>query len=279
VANREMVELWNGPVSEAWVLMPERYDGMLDPLGRLALDAAALRPGDRVLDVGCGSGQLSLQAADRVAPDGRVLGVDVSAPLVALARRRAAGREHVRFLECDAQEADVAHDAHDVVVSRFGVMFFDDPVTAFANLRAAVAPGGRLAFVCWQSALRNEWVMTAMSALLPHVGLPELPEAGAPGPFAFDDPEHVRSVVEQAGWCDIAIEGVETTLLVGGPGSLDEAMAFYAQDVFGRRMLAGGDPAQREAALAALRDAAATRMSDEGLRLGTAVWVVTARRP
>lgn len=278
MANREMVELWNGPASEAWVVAPERYDGMLEHLGRLALDAAALQPGDRVLDVGCGSGQLSVQAAEQVAPDGRVLGVDVSSPLVALARQRAAGNDRVRFLECDAQEADVAPEAHDVVISRFGVMFFDDPVTAFANLRAATAPGGRLAFVCWQSALANEWVMTALGALVPHVGVPQLPAAGAPGPFAFGDADHLRSVLAQSGWTDVAVDGVETTLLVGGPGTLDDAMAFYEQDAFGRRMLAGAEPEQREAGLAALRDAAAARMTDEGLRLGAAVWVVTARR-
>lgn len=278
MANREMVELWNGPASEAWVLRPERYDGMLDHLGRLALDAAALQPGERVLDVGCGSGQLSQQAAERVAPDGKVVGVDVSAPLIALARERAAGNDRIRFVECDAQEADVPHDAYDVVVSRFGVMFFDDPVTAFANLRAATAPQGRMAFVCWQAPPHNEWVLTALGALVPHVGVPQLPEPGAPGPFAFADADHLRAVLTHAGWADVGIEGVQTTLIVGGPGTLDDAMEFYEQDAFGRRMLSDATPEQRAAGLAALREAVAPRMSDEGLRLGAAVWVVTAAR-
>jgi SAM-dependent methyltransferase len=280
MANREMAELWNGPAGDAWVRAPERYDAMLADLGRLALDAAGLREGERVLDVGCGSGQLAFEAAERVGPGGQVVGVDVSAPLVALARRRAAdaGLDRVRFAEGDVQEHDFTGEAYDSVLSRFGVMFFDDPVAAFANLRAATAPGGRLAFVAWQAAPLNEWVMTAVAALVPHVGVPDLPPPGAPGPFAFGDADHLRSLLVDSGWDDVRIEGVTTTLLVGGARTLDDAIAYYEQDLLGHLMLAKAEPAQRRAALAALREAASSRMSPEGLRLGAAVWLVTANR-
>ena len=272
MANQEMHELWNGELSGAWVQTPDRYDRMLEDLGRLALDAARLQPGESVLDVGCGSGALSRAAAAVVGPAGSVTGVDISQPLLELARSRGGAQ----VVHADAQVHDFAPDAYDAVISRFGVMFFDDQVAAFANLRTATRPGGRLAFVAWQPGPMNAWVMTAIAALLAHVPLPEVPSPGEPGPFAFGDPDHVRGVLDGAGWRDVAVEGVETTLLVGGPGDVDSAMEFYEQDGFGRLLLSKADPEQRAAALAALRETVAERIGPDGLRLGAAVWLVTA---
>ena len=278
MANTEMVELWNGPGAEAWVQTPERYDAMLEPLGRLALDAADLRPGEAVLDVGCGSGQLSVQAAERVGPAGSVVGADVSAPLVARARQRAADAANVSFVEADVQVHGFAAEAFDAIISRFGVMFFDDPVAAFSNLRSAAATGGRLAFVAWQAAPLNEWVMTPIGALVPHLGMPELPAPGAPGPFSFGDVDHLRSVLTASGWGDVHVEGIETTVLVGGPGTVDDVMEFYERDAFGRVMLGKATAEQRAAALTDLRSAVAAGMTEDGFRRRAAVWVATARR-
>jgi SAM-dependent methyltransferase len=276
--NDEMRELWNSPTTQAWVDSPERYDGMLADLGRLVLDAAALQPGERVLDVGCGSGELALQAAQQVGAAGAVVGADISAALIANARGRAdrAGADHVQFVEADVQVHDLPAGSYDAVVSRFGVMFFDDPVAAFANLHRATAPGGRLSFVAWQAAPLNEWVLTAILAMLPHVGMPELPPPGAPGPFAFADEDHLRGVVTGSGWSDVQLRAVETTVLVGGGGSVEETLAYYEQDAFGRLMLEKADDVQRAAAREALREVIAQKSTDEGLRLGAAVWLVTA---
>jgi SAM-dependent methyltransferase len=276
--NSEMVQLWNSPESDAWVVTPERYDAMLEHLGRLALDAAGLRAGEAVLDVGCGSGQLTMQAAEIVGATGRVVGADVSGPLIRRARQRAGDTANVSFVEADVQVHDFADETYDALVSRFGVMFFDDPVAAFSNLRSATAADGRLAFVAWQAAPLNEWVMTPVGALVPHLGMPELPPPGAPGPFSFADADHVRSVLSTAGWSDVQVEGVETTLLVGGPGSADDVVDFYQRDLFGRLMLAKATPEQQAAALTDLRQAVSAAMTEEGLRQRAAVWVVTARR-
>lgn len=275
--NVTMSDLWNGPIGQPWIESADRYDGMLSGLGQLALDAAGLQPGESVLDIGCGSGQLCRQAAARVAPGGRVTGVDIAERLVGLARERAAGTSDT-YLVGDAQDLVLAPAAFDAVISRFGVMFFEDPVAAFTNIARATVPGGRMAVVVWQSALVNPWVMTTLQAFAPHLGAPALPPPGAPGPFAFGDEDRVRSVLQAAGWQDITITPVETSVLVGGPGTLDEAVAFSTGDGFAKGMLAAGQEADQKAAVLALREAYVASMTPEGLRLGAAVFVVQARR-
>jgi SAM-dependent methyltransferase len=260
--------MWNGPYVAAWAQHPERYDAMLDQLGRQALDAARLQPGERVLDVGCGSGQLARQAAERVAPGGHVLGVDVSSALIDVARSRGGAD----YLLADAQE-HAFEEGFDVVISRFGVMFFPDPVAAFTNLRRT---GDRLCFVAWQAAPRNPWVMIAVGAMVPHVGIPRLAGPGDPGPFSFGDPARVRSVLAQAGWRDVAVTAVEQDVLVGGATDVDSAVDFFRQDTVIRMMLRDVDPAQQEAGFGALREAVELRISADGLRLGAAAWLVTA---
>jgi SAM-dependent methyltransferase len=278
MSNEEMVRLWNSPASRSWVDTPERYDAMLGDLGQRVLEAADLRPGERVLDVGCGSGQLTLQAAQQVGPQGAVTGVDVSAALVELGRVRAtqAGAVNVTFLEADAQVQVLQGEAFEVLLSRFGVMFFADPVAAFTRLRGAMSPQGRLAFVAWQSPLLNAWATTPIAVFAPILGPPDLPAPGAPGPFAFADPERIHEVLGAAGWKGVGVQPLETSVLVGGPGTVEHAVDFYCTDTFGSRLLAGGTPEQRESAVTALRDTLVPLMGEQGLRLGAAVWVVTA---
>ncbi|MCU1587025.1 MAG: hypothetical protein JWN31_518 [Frankiales bacterium] len=275
--NTTMSDLWNGPLGDPWVSRADRYDGMLTDLGLLALDAADLKPGESVLDIGCGSGQLSRQAAARVAPGGRVTGLDISAPLIALAEQRSPGPA-ASYLVGDAQDLALDEGAYDVVVSRFGVMFFEDPVAAFSNLRRATAPGGRLAVVVWQAAVLNPWIMTTLGAFAPHLTMPEPPPPGAPGPFAFGDEAHLRAGLGRAGWKGVSVSPVETTVLSGGPGTLDDAMEFSTGDGFAKGMLAGGTPEAQAAATTALRQAFEAQLTDEGVRLGAAVFVVKASR-
>ena len=276
--NEAMVELWNSPAAATWATHAERYDAMLGPLGELVLAAAGLVPGERVLDVGCGAGQLTCQAAAAVGPTGRVLGVDVARDLLAVTRRRAgeAGLANVDAIEADAQVAQLS--SYDVVISRFGVMFFADPGAALANLLAAVVPGGRLAFVCWQAAPLNEWITVPLLAAAEHVGFPEPPQPDAPGPTAFADPERVRRLLGEAGWVDVVLTDVQTTVRPGGARTADEAVAFICEDTFGTMMLDKAAPHARAAAVAAIREAYAARLGPDGVQLKAAVWVVTARR-
>jgi SAM-dependent methyltransferase len=277
--NEQMVEHWNSDAAAPWASSPDRYDAMLEPFGERVLAAAALQPGERVLDVGCGAGQLTLQAAAAVGPSGAVVGVDVARGLLAVARQRAeqAGVTNVDVLEADAQVAQLP--AVDVVLSRFGVMFFADPRTAFANLLAAVPPAGRLAFVCWQAVSLNDWITVPLLAAAEHVGFPEPPPPDAPGPMAFADADRLRGLLAEAGWDDLRLEDVQTTLRPGGARTADEAVAFMCADTFGKTLLDKADPEARARGVEAMRAAYAAREGVDGVQLKAAVWVVTARRP
>lgn len=277
--NDEMIDLWNSEATESWVLQPDRYDRMLQPFSERVLEELALQRGERVLDIGCGSGSLSRAAAEAVGADGRVTGVDVSRPMLELARRKStdAGLGNTEFVEADAQVHDLPAGAFDAVTSRFGVMFFADPVAAFANIRRAVAQGGRLAFAAWQALDANQWAMVPVMAIVPHAGIPNVPPPGSPGPFAFADADRVRQILTDAGWSDVEVEPFRTELLVAGGASMDEAVDYYADDVFGRMLLADADDDTRTAAKGALREALEEHVTDDGIRLEGAVWVVTAR--
>ena len=278
IANHDQADHWNhGPEAEHWVTEQARYDGQLAPFVNMLFDAVALAPGHRILDVGCGCGATTLAAA-RVTAPGEALGVDLSAPMLDRARTMAdqAALTNVRFEQADAQVHPFGDAAFDAVISRFGIMFFSDPVAAFANLRRATRPGGRLAVVCWQPLAANEWLLVPGAAVAEHVSLPDLGAPGAPGMFAFADPDRPRSVLRDAGWTGIDIADRRTPIVIGGGGTLDDAVEFLRTGSIGRTLLAGADRTPQAAALAAVRDALAPHVTDRGVQLDAAVWVVTA---
>ncbi|MDF2901645.1 MAG: SAM-dependent methyltransferase, partial [Phenylobacterium sp.] len=191
-ANADQIAYWNNAAGETWAALQDRLDRQIEPLGLRAIEAGAPQPGERVLDIGCGCGQTSFELARRVGPSGRVLGVDISAPMLEVARQRAAGAAaNVSFIEADAQTHAFQNGGFDLAISRFGVMFFDDPTAAFRNIGAALRPGGRLSFVCWRPMLENAWMATPLFAAMPLLPPLPPPDPAAPGPFAFADPERV----------------------------------------------------------------------------------------
>jgi SAM-dependent methyltransferase len=241
------------------------------------MERARIVPGERVLDVGCGCGATSRALAALVGPTGSVHGVDISAPLRARATAlaREAGLANVRFTNADAQTHSFEPGSVDVVFSRFGVMFFADPPAAFRNLRGALRRGGRVAFVCWQALGENPWLMVPLGAAAQHLTLTP-PAPGAPGPFAFADPDRVRGILEQAGLGRVEHESLRTTLTVGG-GGLDEAVRFLLEGVGPTSAaLREADPAVRPRVYAAVREAMAPFVTPEGVRMPAAAWIVTA---
>ena len=272
-----MIQYWNGRSADVWVTEAERFDAMLAPFGRRLLTAAALKPGERVLDIGCGNGAVSLEAARAVGSDGHVTGLDLSAPMLELGRRRAETQGlDVDFVQSDAQSVSF-EQPFDVVVSRFGVMFFDAPQVAFANLATAARQGGRLCFVCWQEMFpTNEWIAVPAAAMVAHVGIPELPEAGAPGPFALADAQRTRGLLESAGWSEVTVEAHEDGMPMGrGP---EEVVAFMFSYGMGRQLVEGKDPNAVQAGIEATLEALQPYVGPEGVALGGACWIVTARK-
>ena len=279
IANTDQAERWNSGEDMAhWIDNQARYDRMNEPFTALILQAAALRPGGHVLDVGCGCGGTTLAAARLIAP-GQAVGIDLSGPMLARARAdaEATGLGNVVFRQGDAQVHPLEPGRFDTVMSRFGTMFFADPVAAFANVRSAARPGGRLVFVCWQPLAANQWLLVPLAALAEYVPPPAGFGSGdGPGMFAFADPDRVRPILAAAGWRDIEITSEHKSILVGGAGSVDDAVGFMRTGSMGRTMLAGADADTVDRAVASVRAALVPHTDADGVRLGAAVWLVQA---
>ncbi len=278
--NAEQVKYWNEVAGPLWVAREGLLDAAIAPAGRRAIDAGAPAVGEHVLDVGCGCGSTTLELARRVGPTGQVLGVDLSEPMLGRARTRAAesGVTNARFQRADAQTADLGRDRFDVLYSRFGVMFFADPPAAFRNLRRSLKRGGRVAFVCWQPVQRNPWMLLPALAVGRHLPLPP-PDPAAPGPFAFADPARVREVLASGGFSDVAIEGAEFSLAVGGGGDVDRATEFTLEvgPAASALRAANAGPELRQAVVAAVREALAPYERDGGVWMDAALWLVRAQ--
>lgn len=275
--NAQEIGNWNEQMGRSWALLHERLDRQIAPIGEAAMERAGFRSGEQVLDVGCGCGETSLTIAGRIAP-GQVVGVDVSAMLLDIAARAAAakGVKNVSFIEDDAQTHAFQREAFDVIFSRFGVMFFDDPTAAFTNLRRATPPGGRLAFCCWRNPRENLWLSMPMQAA-GHL-LPPLPpsDPNAPGPFAFADRDRVASILADAGFDQVDIQPFDTTT---GAESLDDSV-FLSMRVgqlgSALRQIGPDDELKRKVA-EALRAGLQPYVQGGEVRMPAATWIVSAR--
>lgn len=272
-ANAAQDEYWNGRAGQTWAELQDLLDRQLEPLGLEALRALDPKPGERLLDLGCGSGQTTLALAKAVSPGGRVLGLDLSRPMldVAEARARDAGLP-VAFAASDVQTAAWA-EIWDGAYSRFGVMFFSDPDAAFANVAKALKPGGRLAFVCWRPFAENPLFFAPIQAA-EHLLPPSAPsDPAAPGPFAFADPRRVRGILENTGFARITIEPFDAEI---GGGTLDQAMTL-AQRIGPLGAALRENPHLAPKALGAVRSAMESYLQPDGrILMPAAVWIVAA---
>jgi len=278
-ANAEQRAAWNGESGQRWVADADRRDRVLVPVADALLAAAGLRPGDRVLDVGCGCGATTLSAADRVAPGGGVTGLDLSGPMLEVARCRAAdqGHDDVELIQGDAQTHSLPAGGFSVAISRFGNMFFDDPVAAFANVARALAAGGRLCLATWRPLEANDWLTVPGAALLEYGTMPETATAGGPGMFSLSEPDAVTTILRGAGYTDLHFDPVTVTLPLGGDAA--DATDYLAGTGLGRAVLETVPDDERPAALDAVRAVLDDHADATGVHLGAGVWIVTARRP
>jgi SAM-dependent methyltransferase len=270
--NSAQAERWAGAAGHHWVEHEADYDRQLEVCGRAVIDAAGLDGQAQVLDVGCGTGTTAIAAARHAR---RVVGVDLSPVMIERARTRAAGHVNVDFAVADAQTAGF-EGRFDVIISRFGLMFFADPRAALANLRRALVPGGRLAAVCWQRLDRNDWMRVPGEALAQVVPLGDLAEPGQPGPFSLGSRDELLRLLADTGWDDVTVDGLTFPVPVGGARSLDDAVEFVRGGSLGRSALAGVSPAVQRRALGAVRDALAPYATGAGVVLPGAAWLVRA---
>jgi len=274
--NVDQIALWNEELGQRWAREQGRLDASIAPFGAAALKAAAAREGECVLDVGSGCGDTSLFLAKAVSPGGEVLGVDVSAPMLARADARAAeeGLQNVRFAQGDASSAKLG-GPFDLLFSRFGVMFFDDPPKAFEHMRSAMKPGGRMVFVCWRSFAENEWARLPAAAAISVLGPPSTPgDPFAPGPFAFADAARLRAILEGAGWREVASEPFDAPMNMGS--DVADAAWWSTQMGPAGAMLREAGEDKRNAVIAALTQAFKPFVGAKGVALQGAVWVVSA---
>lgn len=274
--NADQIEFWNSPAGDRWTELMESQDRMLGPLGDLAMEAADIMPGHRIIDIGCGCGTTTLELARRAGRSGHVLGIDVSTPMLERAQARAAAESDLSVTLENRDAATYAFEpqSFDRMFSRFGVMFFTDPVAAFANVRQALKLGGRIGFVCWQPLDLNPWMAVPIQVASQYVERPEPPAPDAPGPFAFRDPVRIETILADAGFANIEIKphrmalqfeadipGTVTKLLQLGPMARPVAQAL--PDVQNR---IAGD----------LADAIAQYQGPDRVRIDSASWIVSA---
>lgn len=280
-------EYWNGEVGRRWAANQGAIDALFAPLTEALIARAALPPAARVLDIGCGAGDLALQAARRIGPEGLVTAIDLSEPLLAVARARAArtpsGAAPITWLLADAQAHDLGAARFDAALSRFGVMFFADSVAAFTRLRRTLRPEGTLTFLCWRAMEENPWVTVpfeAVTRMVPDL-MPQDPDS--PGPFRLAERETLVSILERAGFAEIACEKLDRAILLGRAEDGSDAAAAESAARFATemgpvsRILRERDPALLAPAHAAVRQALTAHAREGEVRLDAACWLVSAR--
>ena len=278
MSDNPQARVWNDGVGDAWSTHADHFDVTLEPMGEAVLDRLRVGPGDRVVDIGCGTGATTVRLARAVAP-AMVTGVDLSVPMLATARRRAVAAKvaNVEFIESDVEAAPFATAAFDVAFSRFGVMFFPDPVRAVGHIRRSLVDRGRLGFVCFHEAAANPFIVVPVMTAAAH--LPMLPptDPTAPGPFSLGDPERTRTILDAAGFTDVVIETGPTSATLGAADDLEGlARRVLEQNPGLGPALSAATAAQQQAAVAATAAVLADHVADGVVSLAAGTWIVTA---
>lgn len=277
MANESEAELWTGPLGASWARNQADLDTLMAAVTEAVVERAALAPGQRVLDVGCGTGHSTLAAAERVAPGGEAVGLDLAGQLLAVARERVAGRPGLRFVLGDAQTARVAGAPFDAMISRFGVMFFDDPVAAFRNIATHLAPGAGLTFAAWAPVEANPWFHIPARIAAARVGKVAPVEPGAPGPFAFADAGRVLGLLRDAGLRDATVEDLALDLVHPGGVAAVASLAMEVGPATRTLRMAGAGDDDRAAVREGIAAALAPFGGPQGVSIPARVLLFRAR--
>ncbi len=279
--NEAQIEYWNAASGLKWVKHQATLDRQIGPHGEAMLEHAAPQPGEVVLDIGCGCGAVTLDVAGRVGESGSATGLDISAPMLAHARNRASegAVNNASFVQADAQVHDLPEGSFDLAVSRFGVMFFADPVAAFGNVRRSLKPSGRLTFACWRAPQENPWMILPVMAAAQFVEMPPPPDPGEPGPFSFADKAKVERILSESGFGEIGVTSLELQMALGHPSDPDSPLDLLFDIGPLSRMLADASDDVRAKVREAVSALFARHSTDSGVVMESAAWIVTARNP
>jgi len=278
--NVEQAEYWEDR-APSWLEAEKHITRVSHRFGQMAIERLDLAAGQRVLDIGCGSGPTTLALAAEVGPDGEVIGADIAPAMLAAATERAAdaGMRNVRFVAADMQVDDLGVGLFDAAFSQFGVMFFADPVEAFSNIRRAIHPGGPIAFACWQPIFSNEWMLVPGSAVVTVTGsLPSMPGPGEPGPFSLSEPGRIEEVLGAAGFTHVEVVAHDEVVVLAGD-EIDSLVKLSQAVGPVRQALkdAGDDEDLRRRLIEAVEAAVLERVVDGEARLTAGAFVTTAR--
>ena len=273
--NAAQIAYWNGPIGQAWATYQEKRDRDHAGITASLMEWAAAKPGEAVLDIGCGSGTTTLMLAERVRPSGKVLGVDLSGPMLNLARRRAeSARNPAQFVQADMAEYGFEKQVFDLGFSQLGVMFFADPVAAFVNIRRALKKRARIAFACWRSPAEHLWASIPENAAKPFLPPSPPADANAPGRFSLRLPDRIKQVLGGAGFFAIEIEKLDARTFVGA--TPEEAASSVIDSGPLQRNLANADDTTRQRVREAVTERLSAEMGRDGIYLTSAAWLVRA---
>jgi ubiquinone/menaquinone biosynthesis C-methylase UbiE len=275
--NADQIAYWNGPGGQHWAERQQTQDVVLAPVSNVLIDRAGPRAGERIVDVGCGCGATTIALAQKVGQAGHVSGIDISAPMLARARQIAPADLPVDFVLADATVYPFDPASFDLLVSRFGVMFFAEPALSFTNMRKALRPSGRLAFACWRDPRENPFFMAPLQAVYKHA--PKLPQLGPddPGPFSFASEARVNRILSEAGFSRIAMEPCDLALDIAVGRGLEAAVESALEIGPAARALAEQPPDLVAAATISIREALAPFARGQAVPLAASLWIVTAR--
>jgi SAM-dependent methyltransferase len=274
--NADQITYWNGPGGQHWADRQQAQDILLAPVSEILIARADAKAGERIIDVGCGCGDTTIALVQKVGPTGHVMGIDVSAPMLTRARQRVPSGMPVDFVLADATVYPFVSGSFDLLVSRFGVMFFAEPSASFANLRKALRPSARLTFVCWREPRDNPFFVAPLQAVYKHA--PKLPQLGPedPGPFAFASEARVHRILGEAGFSGIEMEPYNLALDLAIGRGLDAAVEGALEIGPAARALAEQPPDVRAAAANSIREALTAFVSGQKVLLPASIWIVTA---
>lgn len=275
--NADQIAFWNGAAGRHWTDRQSVQDALLAPVTERLIARIGAQAGQRILDIGCGTGAISIELARQVGPSGHVRGIDISVPMLERARQLTPKDLPADYVLADATVYPFDPESFDLLVSRFGVMFFADPVLSFRNLRSALRPKGRLVFACWREPRENGWMMAPLMAVYKHV--PKLPQLGPedPGPFSFADEARAKRILSDAGFADIAMEACPLTFDVAAGKGLEAAVQGALEIGPASRALEGHPPEVVAAAIGSIGEALAPFAKGQSVLLPGAIWIVSAR--